>query len=96
VGVVDKLRNAAKYVRKRWRATDPDSYQQYRRGRERTRKQAVQRREDAERHGEREREEAATGREYEERYRAERAAEEPRTKAPPDTSAAPEDELHSD
>jgi hypothetical protein len=96
VGVADKLRNAAKYVRKRWRATDPDSYHQYRRGRERTRKQAEHRREDAERHGEQEREEAAKGREYEERYRAERAAEEPRTKAPPDTAATAEDEPHSD
>jgi hypothetical protein len=40
VGVGDKLKNIGTYVRKRWRSTDPDSYDHYRRGRERTRKQA--------------------------------------------------------
>jgi hypothetical protein len=75
VGIGDKLRNIGKYVGKRWRSTDPDSYDQYRRGRERTRKQAEHTREDAERHGEQEREEAERGREYADRYRAERKAE---------------------
>jgi hypothetical protein len=75
VGVGSKLRNIGKYVRKRWRSTNPDSYDQYRRGRERTRKQVEHLREDAERQGEQEREEAERGRGYAERYRAERAAE---------------------
>jgi hypothetical protein len=38
-------------------------------------------REDAERHGKQEREEAERERDYEERYRAERVAEEPQTEA---------------
>jgi hypothetical protein len=76
VGVGDKLKNIGKYVRKRWRSTDPDSYDQYRRGRERTRKQVEHLREDAERQGEQEREEAERGRGYAERYRDERAAAE--------------------
>jgi hypothetical protein len=76
VGVLDKLKNIGTYVRKRWRSTDPDSYDQYKRGRERTRKQAEHTREDAERQGEQEREEAERGREYAERYKAERAAAE--------------------
>ena len=79
MGAGDRLKNLGKYVRKRWRAADPDSYDQYRRGRERTRKQAKQTRENAERHGEQERMEAEREHEYEERYRAERAAEEPQT-----------------
>jgi hypothetical protein len=82
MGVGDKLKNIGDYVGKQWRSTDPDSYDQYRRGRERTRKQADQKRVEAERHGEQEREDAERGREYEDRYRAERAAEEPRTEAP--------------
>jgi hypothetical protein len=61
MGVGDRLKNIGNYVRKRWRSTDPDSYYQYRRGRERKREQAEQRREDAERHGEQEREEAERG-----------------------------------
>jgi hypothetical protein len=76
VGVGDKLKNIGRYVRKRWRSTDPDSYDQYRRGRERTRKQAEHTREAAERQGEQERENAERGREYGERYKAERAAAE--------------------
>jgi hypothetical protein len=75
VGVGDKLKNIGKYVRKRWRSTNPDSYDHYRRGRERTRKQVEHLREDAERQGEQEREEAERGRDYAERYRAERKAE---------------------
>jgi hypothetical protein len=87
MGVRDKLRNIADSVRKRWASKDPDSYYQYRAGRERERKQAEQGRDDAERSGERERERADRAREYEERYTAERVAEEPRTEAPdPDTS----------
>ena len=72
----DKLRNIAKYVRKRWRSTDRDSYDHYRRGRERTGKQAEHTREAAERQGEQERENAERGREHVERYEAERAAAE--------------------
>jgi hypothetical protein len=75
VGVGDKLKDLGTYVRKRWRSTDPDSYDQYKRGRERARKQAEHTREDAERQGEQEREEAQRGRDYAERYRAEREAE---------------------
>lgn len=82
MGVRDKLRSIADYVRTRWKSTDPDSYHRYRAGRERERKQEEQRREQAERAGEREREGAERGREYEERYAAERAREEPRTDVP--------------
>jgi hypothetical protein len=76
VGVADKLKNIGKYVSKRWRSTNPDSYDHYRRGRERTRKQVEHLREDAERQGEQEREDAERGRENEERYKSERAAAE--------------------
>ena len=79
--VGDKLKNVGTHVRKRWRSTNPDSYDRYRRGRERTRKEAERMREGAERRGEQDREEAERGCEYEERYRAERAAEEPRTES---------------
>jgi hypothetical protein len=93
MGVWDKVRNFGNHVRKRWRSADPDSYQQYRAGRERERKQAKQRREQVERSGEREREEAERAREYEERYAAERVAEEPepRTEAPRRDTSEPED-----
>jgi len=57
-------------------AASADSYDHYRRGRERTRKQAEHTREAAERQGEQERENAERGREYVERYQAERAAAE--------------------
>ena len=90
IGVWDKLRNVGSYVRKRWRSTDPDSYDQYKRGRERERKQAEQWREHEERQGEQEREEIRRGREYEERYLAERTAEEPRTEAPRDDTSQPQ------
>jgi hypothetical protein len=82
MGVRDKLRSIGDYVRTRWKSTDPDSYHRYRAGRERERKQAVHRREQAERSNEREREEVERGREYEERYAAERATEEPRPDVP--------------
>jgi hypothetical protein len=93
MGVWDKLRNIGSYVGKRWRSTDPDSYHQYRAGRERERQQAEQRREEVERSGEREREVAERAREYEERYAAERVAEEsePRTEAPRRDTSEPED-----
>jgi hypothetical protein len=86
VGVGDKLRKVGNYVRKRWRSTGADSYSQYRRGRERERKEAEHVRKGAERHGEQERVEAERERDYEERYEAERAAEEPRTAPRDDTS----------
>jgi hypothetical protein len=90
VGVGDKLRKVGNYVRKRWRSTGADSYDHYKRGRERERRQAEQTRERDERHGEQEREGAERGREYEERYRAERAAAEPRTEAPRSDPSQPE------
>jgi hypothetical protein len=76
VGVGARLKNIGEYVRKRWRSTNPDSYDHYRRGRELTRKQAERTRDVTERQGEQEREDAERGREYVERYRAERAAAE--------------------
>jgi hypothetical protein len=90
MGVGDKLRNVGNYVRKRWRSTGPDSYEHYKRGRERERKRAEHRREHEERHGEQEREEVQRGREYEERYLAERAAAEPRTEAARGETSDPE------
>jgi len=82
--VSGKLRKVDNYLRKGWSSTDPDSYSHYKRGRERQRKQADSAREEADRSAELDREEVQRGREYEERYAAERAAEEPETKAPPD------------
>ena len=90
MGVGDKLRNIGTFLRKRWRSADPDSYDHYRRGRERNRKQAEQRRGDEEHHGDQEREKAERGREYEERYRAERADEEPGTEGPRGDRSHPE------
>ena len=80
--VLDKLRKVGNYVRKGWRSTAPDSYFQYRRGRERQRKQAERGREDTKRSAELERGAAQRGREHEERYAAERAADEPQTETP--------------
>ena len=90
MGVLDKLRKVGNYVRKGWRSTGPDSYFQYKRGRERQRKQAERGRKDADRSGELEREEVQRGREYEARYAAERAAEEPQSHAPRDDTSKPE------
>jgi hypothetical protein len=90
VGVLDKLRKVGNYVRRGWRSTAPDSYFQYRRGRERERKEAERGRKDADRSAELEREEVQRGLEYEERYAAERAAEESQTKAPPDDMSKPQ------
>lgn len=74
MGAGDKLKNIGTYVRKRWRSTNPDSYDHYRRERERTRKQAEHTSEAAERRDKQEREDAERGHEYVERYKAERAA----------------------
>jgi hypothetical protein len=90
VGVLDKLRKAGDQVRKVWRTTAGDSYSQYKRGRERERKEAERGREYADRSAELKREEAQRGREYEERYAAERAAEEPQREAPRDETSKPE------
>ena len=90
MGVLDKLRKVGNYVRRGWRSTAPDSYFQYRRGRERERKEAERGRKDADRSAELEREEVQRGREYEERYAAERAAEESQTEAPRDDMSRPE------
>lgn len=84
MGVGDKLRKAGSYLRNRWRSAGADSYDHYKLGREREDKQAEQTRERDERQGEREREEAERGREYEERYRAERTAAEPRDPSQPE------------
>jgi hypothetical protein len=90
MGVLDKLRKVGNSVRKGWRSTGPDSYFQYKRGRDRQRKRAERGREYADRSAELEREEVQRGREHEERYAAEHAAEEPQTKAPPDDTSKPE------
>ena len=88
--LLDKLRKAGNYVRKGWSSTNPDSYSHYKRGRERERKQAERGRTEADRSAELDREEAQRGREYEERYAAERAAEEPQTETPRDDTGEPE------
>jgi hypothetical protein len=88
--VLDKLRKVGNYVRKGWGSTDPDSYSHYKRGRERQRKQAERSREEAERSAELDRKEVQRGREYEERYAAERAAEERQTESPRDDKGKPE------
>jgi hypothetical protein len=82
--VLDKLRKVGNYVRRGWSSTNPDSYSHYKRGRERQRKQAERGREEADRSAELASEEVRRSREYEERYAAERAAEEPQTEAPRD------------
>jgi len=84
------VKDIGNYVRKRWRSTDPDSYDQYKRGREHDRKQTEQRRKDEVRHGEQDRAEAERRREYEERYGAERKAEESRTEGPGGDTSHPE------
>jgi hypothetical protein len=88
--VLDKLRKVGNYVRKGWSSSDPDSYSHYKRGREHQRKQAERSREEADRSAELEREEVQRGREYEERYAAERAAEEAQTESPGDDIGKPE------
>jgi hypothetical protein len=88
--VLEKLKKVGKYVRKGWSSSDPDSYSHYKRGRERQRKQAERSHEEADRSAKLEREEVQRGREYEERYAAERAAEEAQTKSPEDDMGKPE------
>jgi hypothetical protein len=80
MGVWDKLRNVATDVRRRWPSGNPDSYYQYKARRERERKQTERTREQAEQLDEEGRVSAERGRENEERYTAERVAEEPREK----------------
>jgi hypothetical protein len=82
MGVGDRLKNLGTSVRERWRSIDPDSYFQYKRGRERKRSQDEQGREAAERRDQKKREVEKRGHEYEERYRAERAAEDSPTDPP--------------
>jgi hypothetical protein len=90
MGVLDKLRQVGNSIRKGWRSTAPDSYFQYKRGRERQRKRAERALEHADRSAELELKDVRRGREYDERYTAERAAEEPQTEAPPDGTRNPE------
>jgi hypothetical protein len=77
MGVGDKLRNIVNSVRTRWPSRDPDSYYQYKAGRERERKQTERTREQAERVDERGRVSAERERANEERYTAEREDEPP-------------------
>jgi hypothetical protein len=88
--VLDKLRKVGNYVRKGWSSADPDSYAHYKRGREHQRKEAERSREEADRSAELDRKEVQRGRDYEERYAAERAAEEPQTESPRDDMSKPE------
>ena len=81
MGVWDKLRDIGSHVRSRgWPSADPDSYYQYRAGRERERKETERTREHAEQVDEQGRVSEERGRENEERYKAEDVAEEPREK----------------
>ena len=82
--MLDQLRKVGNYVRNVWSSSNPDSYSHYRRGRERQRKQAERSHEEADRSAELERVEVQRGRDYEERYSAERAAEEAQTESPGD------------
>jgi hypothetical protein len=75
MGLWDKLREASNYLRKLRQSRDPDSYVQYKRGRNHERKQADHAREHARDSAEREREKAERGREYEERYTRERESD---------------------
>jgi hypothetical protein len=88
--VLDQLRKVGNYVRNVWSSSDPDSYSHYRRGRERQRKQAERSHEEADRSAELERVEVQRGRDYEERYSAERAAEEAQTESPGEDMRKPE------
>jgi hypothetical protein len=90
MAVLDRLRKVGNYMRKGWHSTNPDSYSSYKQGREHERKQEERGREEADRSAELGREEARRGREHEERYAAERAAEEPQAEAPRDKPGKPE------
>ena len=82
MGLLDKLRKLGNAVREGWGSTGPDSYFRYRRDHEGQRKRAAREREKADRSAALEREKVRRGREYEERYAAERAADEPPSEAP--------------
>jgi hypothetical protein len=82
MGVGDRLKNLGTSVRKRWRSTDPDSYFQYKRQRERKQSQEEHWSEATERRDQEKREVEKRGHEYDKRYRAERAAEESPTEPP--------------
>jgi hypothetical protein len=90
MGARDKLREVMSHVLERLRSHGPDSYFEYKRKRERERKQAERGRDDAERSAEREREQAERGREHAERYAAERTAKEPQTDAPREDTSKPD------
>jgi hypothetical protein len=68
MGPRDRLRQATDFLRKLRLSLGPDSYFQYKRGREHERKQADRARERAKDSAEREHEETERGREYEKRY----------------------------
>ena len=72
MGLWDKLREASTYVRKLRLSRGPDSYFQYKRGRDYERKQADDARGYARDSAERERENVEREGEYEERYTRER------------------------
>jgi hypothetical protein len=90
MGVLGKLRKVGTYMRKGWHSTNPDSYSHYRQGREHERKQEERGLEEADRSAELDRKEVQRGREYEERYAAERAAEEPQTESARDDIGRPD------
>jgi hypothetical protein len=73
MGLRDKLGRARSYVRKLRLSLGPDSYYQYKRGREHDRKRAEHDREQASDSAERERGGAERQRDYDERYAGERA-----------------------
>ena len=72
MGLSDKLREASAYLRKLRLSRGPDSYFQYKRGRDYERAQAEDARQYARDSAEREREKAEREREHEERYTRER------------------------
>jgi hypothetical protein len=86
MGVLEKLRKVGHYVRNGWSSTGRGSYFRYKRDHENERKQLAREHEDVDRSAALDREEVRRGREYEDRYAAERAAEEPQSEAPQDTS----------
>jgi hypothetical protein len=90
MGIGDRLKNLGTSVREAWRSKDPNSYFQYKRGRERKRSQDEQWREDADRRDQEKREVEKRGHEYEERYRAERAAEASPTEPPRNDQSRPQ------
>jgi hypothetical protein len=72
MGLWDKPRQASNYLRKLRLSLGPDSYSEYKRGREYERVRADHVREDAKDSAERDREKAERERGYEERYTRER------------------------